>query len=101
MVRMLIPLNGNVSGRGVDMQKRSIYNIDRRSLARDVFGSDAPEFVRRLDSWLDGAVRMPVNIFYQICVLCPRVDVESSLREIFEHYELADFRRREKRHHKD
>lgn len=79
------------------MQKRSIYHIDRRSLARDVFGDDSPGHVRRLDSWLDGEVRMPVNIFYQICVLCPRIDIESSLRELFEHYELADFRRRERR----
>lgn len=77
--------------------KKSIYNIPRSELAKDVFGEASPEHIRRLDSWLDGDVRMPVNIFYQICVLCPRVHIEDSMREIYEHYELADFKRRERR----
>lgn len=76
------------------MIKKSIYQIPIAELARDVFGSSAPEYVRRMNSWLDGEVRMPVNIFHQVCVLCPKIDIERSLRDIHERYELADYKKK-------
>lgn len=76
------------------MAFRNLYDFDRKFLANTIFGTQEKRALRRLDAWMDGQVKMPVDILYQIKVLLPTLDLEASLKSLYEHYELHDCKTR-------
>lgn len=79
-----------------DMANRfsiSIYNFPRKHLARCLYGEENPAALRRIDAWLDGEVKMPVDIFYALSVQEPLIDVVKSLKDMYARYEVAKFKK--------
>lgn len=74
----------------------SIYEFPRKHLARVLFGDDSLRNIRRIDSMLDGESRMSVDVFWALIKLEPLISIEKSLRDLYERYELAKWRRERK-----
>jgi len=73
--------------------RRSVYEFPRKHLARVLYGEDTVKSVRKIDNYLDGVTRMPVDTFWTLCCLEPLIDPVRSLRSMYERYELAKWRR--------
>ena len=74
----------------------SVYEFPRRHLARVLFGNDSIRNVRRIDSMLDGESRMSVDVFWAMIKLEPLMSIEKSLRDLYERYEIAKWRKEKK-----
>ena len=71
----------------------SIYEFPRKYVARALYGDDSPPNVRKIDAMLDGESKMTVDIFWALMQLEPRMDVRRSLRDLYERYEMATWRK--------
>ena len=71
----------------------SIYDFPRKHIARTLFGDDTPKSIRRVDAMLDGDSKMTVDMFWTILQLEPMIDVRRSLRDLYERYEMATWRK--------
>lgn len=71
----------------------SIYDFPRKHVARVLFGDDSAANVRRVDAMLDGESKMTVDMFWAIIQLEPRIDIRRSLRDLYERYEMATWRK--------
>lgn len=72
----------------------SVYSFPRKHLARVMFGDDGAKSLRRIDAWLDGESRMTVDAFWALTRLEPLISIEKSLRDLYERYEIAAWRKR-------
>lgn len=71
----------------------SIYSFPRKHLARTLYGDDSKSNVRRIDALLDGESRMTVDLFWALSRLEPLLDINRSLKDMYERYEIANLRK--------
>lgn len=77
----------------MSLQKKSIYDFARKHLARVLFGNDNPGAVRRIHALLNGEKLMTVDVLYTLTKVEPLVDLELSMRDLYERYEIARMRK--------
>lgn len=72
----------------------SIYAFPRKHLARVLYGDDNKSNVRRIEALLGGESRMTVDLFWALVQLEPLLDIQRSLKDMYERYEIANMRKR-------
>lgn len=76
------------------MRRKSVYDFPRKHLALVFFGACNPGAMRRLQRLLCGEQKMTVDQLYTLFKVEPLLDLELSLRDLYDRYEIAKAKKR-------